>query len=549
MKIRVPAGKPPHNGAVRFTLLFLLLASATNVHPQTAELSETVEVRIVNIEAIVTDRAGNRVEGLGADDFVIYEGRQRREISNFHEYRGGTGEEETDSADVLVPPAIHERQPRTILVIFDHAFLSPRARTSLFGALRELLESSVGAGDQVVMASIRPRVSLLLPLTRDREEIARSIDRAERWSSTLAPSEEGRTLEAEREFLDEMGEFQGSIQTTESQTMSEPGMLAALEHRVGTKRRTFALTALFDRYGGIEGRKIALLISPFFDPGANRADPNSTYALLEQIARGASANGFALYPIHPEGLVVPMPEASRRGQPPPAAEAWGEMMKQREGLGIMAELTGGAPFYGPGEIRSLAAEARADLDSYYSIGFRRGKGDLDQERPIRVEVKQRGLRVRSRRVIIERSQPEIVSAAVLARLFDPSPPSELAVTLSTGVPRSSRFRRWIVPVEIRFRSDQLIRRSSNDGDEALFSVFVGSADEKGEVSPVVHRRQHVRMAPAETGGAIVYSIDLLIRSGAHVVSVGVLDEFGPQTGYARIVVRPDEESSPGDDEM
>jgi VWFA-related protein len=534
---------------MRFTLLFLLLIVAADVHPQTAELSETVEVRIVNIEAIVTDRAGNRVEGLGADDFLIHEGRQRREISNFHEYRGESGGAEPDSADTPEFPAIQERQPRTIFVIFDHGFLSPKARTSLFGALRDLLESSVGEGDQVLLASIRPRVSLLLPLTRDREEIARSIDRAERWSSTLAPSGDGWALEAEREFLDEMGEFQGSIQAGESQTMSEPGMLAALEHRVGTKRRTFALTALFDRYGGIEGRKIALLVSPFFDPGVNRADRNNTYALIEQIARGASANGFALYPIHPEGLVLPVPEASRRGQPPPAAGVWGEMMKQREALEIMAELTGGAPFYGPGEIRSLAAAARADLDSYYSIGFRRGEGDLDQERPIRVEVKQKGLRVRSRRVIIERSQPEIVSAAVLARLFDPSPSSELAVTLSTGAARSSRLRRWIVPVEIRIRSDQLIRRSSNDGDEALFSVFVASADEKGEVSPVVHRRQRVRMAPAETGGAIVYSIDLLIRSGAHVVSVGVLDELGPQTGYARIVVRPDEESSPADDEI
>ena len=50
--------------------------------------AESIEVRVVNVDVIVRDRAGKPVTGLTKADFEIYENGQKREITNLYEVRG-----------------------------------------------------------------------------------------------------------------------------------------------------------------------------------------------------------------------------------------------------------------------------------------------------------------------------------------------------------------------------------------------------------------------------------------------------------------------------
>ena len=57
--------------------------------------SEVIDVRVVNVEVVVTDRAGNRIRGLQASDFELLVDREPVPISYFTEVdegvaRGGT---------------------------------------------------------------------------------------------------------------------------------------------------------------------------------------------------------------------------------------------------------------------------------------------------------------------------------------------------------------------------------------------------------------------------------------------------------------------------
>jgi hypothetical protein len=38
-----------------------------------AQISETIEVRVTNIDVVVTDKSGKRVTGLTRDDFEVFE--------------------------------------------------------------------------------------------------------------------------------------------------------------------------------------------------------------------------------------------------------------------------------------------------------------------------------------------------------------------------------------------------------------------------------------------------------------------------------------------
>src|SRR5258708_11563581 len=46
---------------------------------------EKLDVRVINVDVIVTDRKGNRVTGLTKDDFEIYQNGIPKPISNFYE--------------------------------------------------------------------------------------------------------------------------------------------------------------------------------------------------------------------------------------------------------------------------------------------------------------------------------------------------------------------------------------------------------------------------------------------------------------------------------
>src|ERR1051325_654630 len=49
------------------------------------KLVESVDVRVINIDVVVTDRKGNRVTGLSKDAFELYETGVQKPISNFYE--------------------------------------------------------------------------------------------------------------------------------------------------------------------------------------------------------------------------------------------------------------------------------------------------------------------------------------------------------------------------------------------------------------------------------------------------------------------------------
>ena len=51
---------------------------------------ETFEVRLHNLDVVVTDAKGNSVHGLTKDDFIVLENGLEQRITNFSSYDSGT---------------------------------------------------------------------------------------------------------------------------------------------------------------------------------------------------------------------------------------------------------------------------------------------------------------------------------------------------------------------------------------------------------------------------------------------------------------------------
>src|SRR5687767_1788306 len=105
------------------------------------KLTETVDVRVINVDVVVVDRkTGQAVSGLTKNDFTIFENGRPKEISNFYEVRSTP----ITSAPAPTAPAPRPRtadipvnQRRRIIFFVDNLSLHPFNRNRVFKAMKE----------------------------------------------------------------------------------------------------------------------------------------------------------------------------------------------------------------------------------------------------------------------------------------------------------------------------------------------------------------------------------------------------------------------------
>src|SRR3954447_17585885 len=93
-----------------------------------AQISETIEVRVTNIDVVVTDKSGKRVTGLTRDDFEVFENGKPQAVTNFYEV------DELPVTSSRLPSVTGDRQPasearqRRLVIFIDNYSIHPFQR-------------------------------------------------------------------------------------------------------------------------------------------------------------------------------------------------------------------------------------------------------------------------------------------------------------------------------------------------------------------------------------------------------------------------------------
>ncbi|MCU1229228.1 MAG: hypothetical protein JWO97_2112, partial [Acidobacteria bacterium] len=125
------------------TLLIALYAATANA--QLEQLAESIEVRVTNIDVVVTDRAGHPIPGLTREDFEIYEDGKLQPLTNFYEIRDTT---EPHAANTTIAtsgaaPATdvpNDVRRRRILFFVDNYSIEMFRRASVVRAIDKFLD-------------------------------------------------------------------------------------------------------------------------------------------------------------------------------------------------------------------------------------------------------------------------------------------------------------------------------------------------------------------------------------------------------------------------
>jgi VWFA-related protein len=532
-------------------------APAAEPPPTPPRAAASVDVTLFNLDVVVTDPSGARVRGLKAEDFEVRHDGKAVTISNFSEIRTGEAAPAPGPEPEAAAPATVTRPPRRVVLFFDRLYVPDAVRRAeLFDALSRLLEVSVEEGDEAMVVTWNRSIRTVLPFTGDVELLAATLRGIERQSGRIAPER------ADQDLLRTSDQWFTSLAAdprigTDFGGFMPSAELAAQQAFFEMKAKTSALKGLAATLGGMDGRKVLVLVSHRFSRYAGLefllrdrtgvealGDPRTrqfdSKRLLEEVARAANANGVTLHAVFPAELDSAMPSADRSVSTAPGItdQPLGGKERivldnEREALSFVAEKTGGVAVIGAGNVDRFVDRVASDLESWYSIGYPAPPG-AGRAVPVSVKVKGRKLDVRVRSSLVEKTTAEQMADRVLAHLFQPDGRARIPIS-ATASPVPSQDEKFRIRVEVRIPIASLALLPTAKGAQGAFSVLVASVAAAGDFSEVSRRSQAFEIPAAELEtakeGHYTYELEIVATGPDARICVGIWDEKGNDAGF------------------
>lgn len=547
--------------------LVLAIPAARAQQPPPADelprLVESIDVRVINIDVVVTDKKGNPVTGLGKSDFEIYENGTPKPISNFYAVVGSrallVAEDMTPGQElpkpVGPPPVVRraeipEAQKRRIIFYVDNLSLAPFNRNRVFAQMKEFVTEILRPGDEGMVATFNRSMKVRVPFTRDAKQIQQTLD------IIAGESAMGTTNYSERKSVEERIREAQSYQEAVAAART---YASSVEHDL--RQSASSINGLMTTLAGVEGKKVLVLTSEGFpiQPGremfqyideiSREKQWSASGSMLEgmsydstqviqSIAKTANANDITLYTIHAAGLAAGNEMSAENARPTPVSVSQAALSNTTDSMRIMADMTGGVASLQTNNFKAAFRRIESDLSSYYSLGYRAGTERVDRQRQIAVRVKDRNLLVRNRQTFVEKSTFAEMSDRVVANLLYRSKANDLKILVRTGAPRPADEGLFTVPIEVQIPMESLTFLPQGDTESAGgFDVYIAVANKDGDMSDVARKSHQIRITKADmarmSGRHYTYGLDLLMEKGLNRISVGVVDQISNVSGFAR----------------
>ena len=548
---------------------------ATKNTPQTppppSAFGETLEVRVINLDVVVTSRDGKPVTGLTKDDFELLEAGKRTEISNFVEIIPTSPAPAEASPTGPAPPAASDEhrdvRQRKLVFFIDNASVHPFNRNRVLKAMKRLLDEGARHGDAFMVVTWNGNATNVpLQMTTDHA----AADKV--WERLFQQTSAGVTIQQERAQTEQALNDLIINYRLMSPPRQPPYDLGLAEVRMygqktmhETRLKAEALSSVIAALRGVDGRKALIFVTEAFsdNPALNTFEylnavknqfegGGSQNPLLdarefedrpaiERIADAANSAGVTVYPFHAGGLGAdPMMRDASIGSNPALFTGGGGVTPTNTDAGALeylASATGGFALVGTNSFDRGVDSVISDLGSYYFLGYRANGARQDKVTAISVRLKNNRNKyvIRSRRSLVESSATSEMRDAVTANLFYPVSKNDLRVTLSAGSPVPNPDpNKVVVPLKIIIPTEQLTLMPDGADLMGHFSVFGGFLRHDGAVSKMFKKEQTFRF-PAESlkrRKEITVKLDLTAELGTEGISIGVVDEISHATGFA-----------------
>jgi VWFA-related protein len=407
--------------AVGLVVIFSPANSSTMLHAQEPAANlPTVTIRtntrLVVVDAVVTDKKGQPVTGLKAEDFVLEENGKKQRIA-FFTPPGAPGAPKSGTQSLPLPPGVLSNRPEFLkpagvptVLLLDAANSSFKDQAYGRWQMLKYVEEQSNTGMPMAVMTLTDHLHVLQEFTSDPEILATAI-------RNLRPQEQARQRGASSRSTNFNGnEAPGPglisatrISLAQAEVAGFQNLVTGYNLEVRTLVTINAMRELSRLLAGLPGRKNVIWVTSDFpfdlipqDPNMSDAEmiterhggggrsvgvnvPGSMVAMprqlhLEEIKQAesqlASAN-IAIYPVDVGGLVSGMEGISAVHSSGLYADDLSQgALRQTAGLqanqGSMEEVaaeTGGKVYLNQNEIRLAESQAASDDNASYTLGY------------------------------------------------------------------------------------------------------------------------------------------------------------------------------------
>ncbi|MYB18493.1 MAG: VWA domain-containing protein [Holophagales bacterium] len=573
----------PQRGPVGFFALPLLLAGAAAwpVQPE-QPFVDSVEVQVVEVDVVVTDRKSRPVKGLAREDFELYVDGQPVEITNFFEsaisVEERTGRRDRGRAIVRseARPGAEQNVPLTVVFYLDDANTFPSHRTRLLRRLETAVEPWRALEASFMLARFVNRLEVLVPPTRDLDAILAGAAAVPKGSPRAIQYGDGARRFAIKSIID-------SYEACAMALVCRPcednwGEMLSLARRYADQQATNAAIAvdgladLVTTLAGVPGKQAVVHITDGLPqrPGISVLDylgnelcrdlrpsaPSETMSEMTQydesrrfnrIAAHANANRVTFYGLDAGGVRSAGGDISldNPAMGPSFQNVSLRSMNAQSGLHLLAQETGGKALINANDLAILLDDVSKQLAASYSLGFVAGEPRLDRVRQIRVLLAPgaaRGRRIEYRRTYRDKPLDERLAEGLLSVAYLGSTENPLGASVEFGGTVPLEKKAHELTVAVRVPADSIVTLPGKDGVSTNTSAqlrlwLVAVEDKKGARTTV---RQKTIPVGGETGvpavdGSYRVEVAMNLPEGGFQVAVGIRDET---TGVTSLISEP-----------
>lgn len=532
---------------IRRIIWAVFLASGT----ASAQLSETINVHLVEVPVTVVDRSGNPVRRLTAANFEILDQGKRREITNF------------DAIDFAQPESRRGISPlnpaarRSFLLLFDLSFSSPVGRTKAQDAARNFIARGLQRRDLAAIATVDVErgYRLLTAFTTDRNLLSAAVASPQTFVSSdplriaggsvfdVSSAEPPRATSADANGVDEHVADVARLERRLNDSYN----------RVRVERQISQLASLGSTLRMLPGRKQVVFFSEGFDArlvqgrdarsnseamddmqqttsgSVWRVDPDArfgnstTMTLLQTMARALRGSDVVMHTVDIQGVRVQNDVGA------------GAKLNSNEALYLLANSTGGEVFKNSNDFTAELQQMLERQQVVYVLGFRAASAKPGNFHELKMRLKDvPGGRLFHRSGYYEagaESQIERSLSAAEVVLNDIAQTDVRIAALAAAIPVA--HGNAAVPVIVEINGEDLLR-DAKAGDVTA-EVFLYAFDDEGIVRDRMF--QHLSFDAAKTAerlrGGVKYFATLSLPPGRYAVKTLVRIPGSERKGFAR----------------
>ena len=536
--------------AVVFAGLLVLAAglaaapSPAPAPPPGSPFGEEIDVRVVNVEVVVTDGKSERVTGLQPRDFTLTVDGKPVDVEFFSEVRDGrsfardadTLGGETLAGDPGIRPMSTAAGGTSYLVFVDDYFSIAAQRDAVLKSLQKSLGVLAPQDRMAVVAYDGGRLAQLSGWTSSRDELAAALDRA------MAREAHGFDRTNQRRSFARDEEFRSQIiaDATPLDLNARGGDLNEAQSAYGitlirqVQASAGAAVSAMRAYAAPEQRKVLLLLAggwPYsaralagHGSGMPRMELPEGDRVLKPLTDTANLLGYTIYPVDVPGQQATGTDVETTA--PVAADGGASPLVEQEveaSLRFLAKETGGRPIMDGDRLAALGS-ASDDTRSFYWLGFVPAWRGDDKAHPLKVQVGRPGLQVRSRSNFLDLSRQAEVTMRLESALLLGNFPGALPMPIQLGEAKRTRRGQVEVPVTLGLPADLMTVVPVGSQYAAKLELRFAASDGKGGATEIPVLPVTLSSAtPPSAGGFVRYETKITLRGAADHLVVAAYD--------------------------